>query len=81
VASSIERSQALLRDLSEMPPAHQGRTQPPRRRLDMFSAAMRQAGPTRRTPLDRLIAGDFQLRLALLLGATLLAVLIIAVLT
>ena len=79
VARSIERSQALLRDLKEMPPALKRRGQA-RRRPDLFGAAMRQSAP-RPTPLERLMAGEFQARLALLLGVTLLVVVVITVLT
>jgi hypothetical protein len=79
VAGSIERSQALLRDLKEMPPALKQRAQARPRRVDLFGSAMRQSAP-RPTPLKRWIAGDFQARF-ILLGAALLAVVVIMVLT
>ena len=81
MAGSMERSQELLRGLRDMPPVHRGRPQPPTRNRDLFSPAMRQGGRGRVTLLERLLAGEYQLRLMLLLGATLLAVLIITVAT
>ena len=81
MAGSVERSQAYLRDLKELPPAHRGPAHPPHRRPDLFSPAMRQAAGQRPAPLERLLAGEFQLRLAVLLGATMLLVVLVTVLT
>ena len=81
MAGSVERSQAYLRDLSELPPAHQGPAHPPDRRPDLFSSALRQASRKRVTLLEQLFAGEFHVRLAVLLGGTMLAVVLITVLT
>ena len=80
MAGSVERSQAYLRELADLPPAIRRPARPPRR-PDLFSPAMRQTGPQTRTPFERLLAGEFQLRLVLLLGAMLLAVAAVTVLT
>ena len=81
MASSVERSQAYLRELAELPPAHRGPARPPPRRHDLFSPAMRQVGRKQPTRFERLLSGEFQLRLALLLGGTMLVVVIVTVLT
>lgn len=81
MAGSVERSQAYLRDLAELPPVHRGPARPPRKRPDLFSPAMRQVARPRGKPFERLIAGEFQVRLVALLVATVLAIVVITVLT
>ena len=50
-------------------------------RSDFFNPAMRQGGVPRRTPVERFIAGDFQARLVVLLGVTVVALLLVSWLT